>query len=46
MKIRINGHNVVLNVEHYDARTKVATVKIFGSMHKFQEHEYKIIEEN
>jgi len=44
MKIRINEHKVVLNVEYYDAKTKVVTVKIFGSMCKFQEHEYSVVE--
>ena len=44
MKIRIKEHNVVLNVEYYDAKTKVATVKIVGRMCKFQEHEYNIVE--
>ena len=46
MKIKIFNHDVVLQVEHYDARTKVATVKIFGTMCKFQEHEYTLIKEN
>ena len=45
MKIEILAHSAVLSVEHYDAKTKVATVKMFGSMCKFQEHEYKIIKE-
>jgi len=44
MKIRINEHKVVLNVEHYDAKTKVVTVKIFGTMCKFQAHEYNVVE--
>ena len=46
MKIRINEHKVVLNVEHYDAKTKVVTVNIFGTMCKFQEHEYSVVEED
>jgi len=46
MKIKIFSHNVVLRVEHYDAKTKVATVKMFGTMCKFREYEYKIIKEN
>ena len=44
MKIRINEHKVVLNVEHYDAKIKVVTVKIFGTIHKLQEHEYSVVE--
>jgi len=43
MKIKIFSHDVVLQVEHYDAKTKVATVKIFGTMCKFQEHEYEVV---
>lgn len=45
MKIKILAHGVIIGVEHFDAKTKVATVKLFGVMHKYQEHEYEIIEE-
>lgn len=45
MQIEILAHGAVLSVEHFDAKTKVATVKLFGVMHKYQEHEYEIIEE-
>jgi hypothetical protein len=33
-----------MSVEHYDEKTKVVTVKIFGTMCKFQEHEYEVVE--
>ena len=45
MKIKLLNHDVVLRVEHYDAKTKVATVKMFGTMCKFQEHEYEVVED-
>ena len=45
MKIKIFNHDVVLQVERYDAKTKVVTVKIFGTMCKFQKHEYEVVEE-
>jgi hypothetical protein len=43
MKVRLKNHQIVMSVEHYDAKTKVVTVKIFGTMCKFQEHEYEIV---
>jgi len=43
MKIKIFDYNIVLPVEHYDAKTKVATVKMFGTMCKFREHEYEVV---
>jgi len=45
MKIRLLDHKIILSVEHYDAKTKVVTVKIFGTMCKFQKHEYEVIED-
>jgi len=45
MKIKLLNHDIVISVEHYGARTKVVTVKIFGTMCKFQEHEYEVVEE-
>ena len=45
MQIEILSHNSIVRAAHIDSKTKVATVKFFGVMHKFQEHEYKIIKE-
>ena len=45
MRIRIKDHDVELDVEHYDAKTKVVIVKIFGTMCKFQKHQYEVIKE-
>ena len=45
MKVRIKKHDVVLGVEYYDAKTKVVTVKMFGTMCKFMEHEYEVVED-
>ena len=45
MKVKIKEHDVVLSAEHYDAKTKVVTVKMFGTMCKFQEHEYEVVED-
>jgi hypothetical protein len=44
MKIKLLSHDIVLQVEKYDAKTKVVIVKIFGTMCKFQEHEYEVVE--
>ena len=44
MKIKILAHDVIIGVEHYDKKTKVATVKLFGTICKFQEHEYEVVE--
>ena len=45
MKVKLKKHSIVMRVYHYDEVTKVITVKIFGTMCKFQKHEYEIIEE-
>ena len=45
MKVKLLKHEIVLSVEKYDETTKVAIVKFFGTMCKFQKHEYEIVEE-
>ena len=45
MKVKLLKHNVIIQVDSFDAKTKVITVKIFGTMCKFQEHEYEIVKE-
>ena len=45
MKVRIKEHDIVLEVEYYDEKTKVVTVKMFGAMCKFQEYQYEVVEE-
>ena len=44
MKVRLKNHQIVMEVDSFDAKTKVITVKIFGTMCKFQEHEYEVVE--
>ena len=45
MKVKLLNHKIILNVEAMNQQTKVITVKIFGTLCKFQEHEYEIVEE-
>jgi len=45
MRIKILRHNIILTVESFDKDTQIATVKMFGAMCDFHEHEYKIIKE-
>ena len=42
-KVKIMKHQIVLNAD-IDEKN-VATVKIFGTLCKFQEHEYEIVED-
>jgi len=44
MKIKLLNHdNVIVKVLEFDERTKVATVKIFGSLVKFRKDEYEVV---
>lgn len=44
MKIKLIKHDIIINVSDYDAKNGVATVKLYGTLCKFQKHEYEIIE--
>jgi len=46
MRVRLLKWNIVMNTHKYDADTKVATVKFFGTMQRFREDEYEVVKES
>ena len=44
MRVKLLKHDIVMNVKEFDEKTKVVTIKFFGTDCKFQEHEYEIVE--
>jgi len=45
MKVKLLKHKIIMSVYKFDEITEVITVKIFGTMCKFQKHEYQIIKD-
>jgi len=45
-RVKIYKHgDVILDAVEIDEKTKVATVKIFGTLCKFMQHEYEKVED-
>jgi len=43
MRVKIHKHNLIIKVHSIDEHSKVVTVKLFGTLCKFNQNEYEVV---
>lgn len=46
MKVRILKNDIVLTVKSFNEKTKIITVSICGTICKFRQNEYEVVEDD